>query len=372
MLQYRTAGESHGKYIIALVEGLPAGLPIAADFAEVLLARRRNAAGRSARMEMEDDRVEIVSGIRNAHTTGVPLALLIRNRDSRTDEDIPPITIPRPGHSDLAGMLKYRSSDARAIAERAGGRETAARCAAGSIAQVLLGQFGVSTAGYVTRIGPIDLDKNISSVKRAKQISGKSKYFSLSPDKDPQTDKLLQSIRRTGDSLGGEFVVRCEGVPAGLGSPMQWDERLDARLACAITAIPSVKAVEFGAGFSIARMRGSKAHDPILPGLRRSANNAGGIEGGMSNGEPILIRGAVKPIPTLGKPLASVDFKTGKAAKAAPERADVCAVPAISVVGEAVVAFEIARALRARFGGETLRKMKTAFKSFAAMMNRLK
>ncbi|MFH1549774.1 MAG: chorismate synthase [Planctomycetota bacterium] len=377
MLQYRTAGESHGRYMLAVVEGLPEGMPVRPDFADEILKRRRTPAGRSSRMSMEDDAVDIISGIYRGRTTGAPVAVLVANRDYRIDKDIPPITAPRPGHADLAGTAKYLLRDARPVAERAGGRETVARCVAGALAGVLLGRFGVDVLGYVVRIATLSPVARVASLERARALRNRSKIYSLAPKHDTAAEKLIESARRSGDTLGGEFAVRAEGVPPGLGSPMQWDERLDARLAAAIVAIPSVKGVEIGGGFSLAGMKGSKAHDAIVPGAgrakapRREGNYAGGIEGGMSNGQPIVLRAAVKPVPTTGAPRASVDVRTGKKARTAAERADICVVPAVSVVGEAVVAFEIARAMREKFGGDTLKEMESNFGNYIRALRRL-
>jgi chorismate synthase len=361
--------------MLAVVEGLPAGLAVSEDFAAEILRRRRNSAGRSARMAIEDDRVDIIAGIYRGKTTGAPVAVLITNRAALGDRDLPPIFAPRPGHADYAGIAKYLTRDARPVAERASGRETVARCAAGMLASLLLQQFDVAVLGCVVRIGTVDLKARFSSIKRAAALRNKSALLSLAPNRDSAAIKLIEAARKSGDTLGGEFEVTAEGVPPGLGSAMQWDRRLDARLALALMSIPSVKGVEIGGGFALARMKGSRAHDSILPGAdgapRRGSNLAGGIEGGMTNGEPLLVRAAVKPVPTLGRPLPSVDMRTGKKTAAAVERADVCVVPAISVVGEAAVAFEIARAMREKFGGDTVGEMRANFDSYLRALKKM-
>ncbi len=365
MLNYTTAGESHGRALVTIVEGLPAGLPLPDSALADFLSRRRRAGGRSARMSAEDDSFQILSGVRDGHATGSPVAIAIRNRDYRPD--LKPLHIPRPGHADLAGMLKYETDDARNTAERASARETAARCAAGALAACLLKELGIEVFGHVVAVGPVRLAPRRLTIPQALRKRGRSRFCTVRPEKDDAIAGVILRASRRGDTLGGIFEVKAIGVPAGLGSCMTAPARLDARLAAALMSIPAVKGVEIGGGFALAALPGSRAHDEIIPqGRRRFArrtNRSGGIEGGMTNGAMIAVRAAVKPVPTLGSPLRSVDVRTMKPALAPMERADVCAAPAASVVGEAAVAFEIARAACERFAADTLRHMLAAIRT---------
>jgi chorismate synthase len=342
-LELVTAGESHGPALVALLVGLPAGLRLDRDAIDDDLRRRREGYGRSPRQKLERDEVEVVAGLRHGVTLGSPLALVIANRDHAswawgmspwppagepTGKGAAPVTLPRPGHADLAGALKFGHDDVRNALERASARQTAAHVAAGAVAKALLGAIGVSVAGRVLEIGA---------------------------EPAPEAwEAATERARADRDTLGGVVEVVADGVPPGLGSYAEKAERLDARLAAALMGIQAVKGVEIGDGFALARARGSKAHDEIGPGLRRRTNRAGGLEGGVTNGEPVVARAAMKPLPTLMRPLGSVDLATGEAGEALVERSDVQAVEALAVVAEAAVAWELARAMREKFGGDAL------------------
>lgn len=341
MLRYLTAGESHGRALLAILEGLPAGLKVKKEKIDAELCRRQEGYGRGARMRIEKDKVEILSGLHKGETIGSPLGMMIENRDFSLERQ-PEIFNPRPGHADLAGLLKYGFADARPVLERASARETAARVAVGAVGKILLSEFNITLISKVLAIGA-----KISQEAMRKAID--------------------QAIQRK-DSLGGVFEVRIKGVTAGLGSYVQPDKRLNARLSQAVMSIPGIKAVEVGLGFECANRFGSQVHDAIYyskgKGYYRKTNNAGGIEGGISNGEDIVIRGYMKPIATLNKPLKSVDTRTKKAALASLQRADTCAVQAAGVVVEAVCALEIANALLEKFGGDSLSDIKQAFGAY--------
>lgn len=365
MLTYRSGGDSHGPAIVALLEGMPAGLRIDVAAINAALARRQAGFGRGARMQIEHDRVEIRSGIVRGKTTGAPLLLEIANRDCSLASK-PALHRPRPGHADLAGAFKYLTDDARPILERASARETCARVAAGAVAAQLLRQFGVEVAAFVDGIGGVVA---MLPVRRslARWIVARERSELACPD-PRATERMRRAIvaaARAGDTVGGTFTVVAEGAPPGLGSCSQWDERLDGRLAQALMSIPAIKGVEIGLGFASAHQPGSQVHDAIgwrrgatpFAGIRRMSNRAGGLEGGITNGEPIVVRAAMKPIATLRRALPSVDLRTKSAARAAVERSDVCAVPAASVVGEAMVRLELARALLAKLGGDSLAEM---------------
>ena len=361
MLTYTTAGESHGRCLIALIEGLPHGLALDTDFINAELARRQCGYGRGGRMKLEADRVEILTGIRKGRTIASPLTLMIENRDFRIDS-APAVTTPRPGHADLAGMLKYRTSDARDILERSSARETAARVAAGAVAKLLLREFGIDVIGYVTAIGPVRIELPDADAAGLRRLRDRSEVFCPDPDASERMKKEIDAARQDGDTLGGLVEVQAFGVPVGLGSCMQWRGKLDGRLARAVMSIQAIKSVEIGMGRDVAFLRGSQVHDEILLDAAgatvRPTNRAGGLEGGMTNGCPVLVRAAMKPIPTLMRPLRTVDMATGQPANAATERSDVCAVPAASVVVESAVAFEIAAALVEKLGGDSLDEMK--------------
>ena len=368
-LVVRTAGESHGPAIVALVEGFPAGVPVDAALIDADLARRQGGYGRGSRQQVEQDRVEVLAGVRRGRTLPGPIILVVRNRDARL-ETAPEIRRPRPGHADLAGALKYLEPDMRSILERASARETAGRVAAGGLAKALLAQCGIDVFAYVIRIGNVAARVPEKVAERRRQRDASDVY---APDADAGAamKAAIDAARDTGDTLGGVIECVATGVPPGLGSHTQWTEKLDGRLARAVMSIQAIKGVEIGLGFAVAERPGSQVHDPIAYdagrrdepclGFIRATNNAGGIEGGMTNGQPILLRAAMKPIATLKQPLASIDLATKAAEAAAYERSDVCAVPAASVIVEAVVATELAAALVATFGGDTLRQMKAAY-----------
>lgn len=359
MLRFLTAGESHGPGLVAIIEGLPAGLRIDAEDIDRELKRRQGGYGRGARQVIERDQVRFLAGLANGATIGAPLAMLIPNRDWENwrDREIPPWTRPRPGHADLAGAIKYGLADLRLVAERASARETAARVAVGAVAKALLGAVGVEVGSYVEAIGGVRA--NLAEMSLAQRIALARDSDVACPD-EAAAERMrarIDEARAAGDSLGGVFVVIALGVPIGLGSYVHWDRRLDGRLAQAVMSIPAVKGVEIGSAFEDAGLPGTQVHDQLYPGEplpRRATNRAGGIEGGVSNGEPIVVRAAMKPIPTTVRPLATVDLATGEAANTQYQRSDVCAVPAAAVVGEAMVAWVLAAALLERFGGDTL------------------
>jgi len=374
MLYFKTAGESHGKCLIAMVEGVPAGMFIDEEVINKEMKRRQGGLGRGGRMQIEDDRVEILSGVRKNITLGGPICLMIKNSDYKINE-LPPVTRPRPGHADLAGAVKYNQKDARNILERSSARETAARVAAGALVKILLSHFGIDVFGFVKGIGGINSDKIIKDMEVAKKNRDSSPIYCV--DRDIET-KIVEKIKETsekGDSLGGIVEVVAYGLPIGLGSHTQWDLRLDARLACILMSIQAIKGVEIGMGCDVSNKFGSEVHDEIFyekpamnksltAGFKRQTNNAGGIEGGISNGEPIVARAYMKPIPTLKKSLRSVDLLTKEPIAATYERSDVCAVPAASVVCEAMVAFEIARAFLEKFGGDSIDEVKRNYEGY--------
>lgn len=340
MLRYLTAGESHGKALTAILEGCPANLPLTTADIDRDLARRQLGYGRGLRMKIEKDKVEILSGLRKGKTIGSPISILIPNKSTELFEKA--ITSLRPGHADLAGAIKYNQKDVRNILERASARETAARVAIGAVARRLLFESRIRANSKVVEIGG------------AKEIK--------------EWKSAIDQARADGDTLGGIFEIMVTGVPAGLGSYVQWDRRLDGNLARAVMAIPAVKGVEIGLGFSVAKLPGSKVQDEIFyvkgKGFHHRTNNAGGLEGGVTNGEPIVLRVAMKPIATLGKPLKSVDLLTKKAVSAHVERADICAVEAAAVIGEAVVLLEIANAFLEKFGGDSLEEITDNFSAY--------
>lgn len=378
MLKLTTAGESHGKAVLALIDGFPAGVEIHSEPIDAELSRRQGGYGRGGRQRIEDDRVDILSGLQRGKTIGSPIALLIPNRDHRIDE-IEDDVCPRPGHGDLSGSVKYLGSMC-GIAERASARETAARTAAGALAKQLLSHFGISVFGYVVQIGSIAVPQTTSGGTR-RDARDRSELYTLDPDQDDALKKLIDGAAERGDALGGVVEVRVDGVPFGLGSHAQWDRRLDGRLAQAVMSVQSVKGVEIGLGFESAGRFGSKVHDPIgydpaladgpTLGFTRPTNNAGGIEAGMSNSQPIILRAAVKPICTLANPLESVNIETKQPQPAPHPRGDVCAVPAASCVVENVVAFEIAREMIDKFGGDSLAETQARWKLFHDMVRNM-
>lgn len=372
MLRYLTAGESHGKTLLALVDGFPAGLQLDLSEINVELKRRQGGYGRGGRQRIETDEVEVLSGTWKGVTLGSPVALQVVNKDYKL-EGLEDLKSPRPGHGDLAGAVKYLGS-IRGVLERASARETAVRVAAGALAKQLLAEFGISVFGYVVELGGIAAEPLDKPLEALRALRDASPVYSLNPKADKKIVALIDDVGKEGDTLGGVVEVRAEGVPFGLGSHAQWDRKLDGRLAQAVMSIQAFKGVEIGLGFEAARRKGSEVHDEIqydaskaddsTLGYHRPTNNAGGLEAGMSNGAPILVRAAKKPISTLRKPLASIDMKTKQPAMASYERSDVCAVPAASVIVENVVAFEIAVALIEKFGGDSIQEMKARHQQF--------
>lgn len=376
MFRYLTAGESHGKALTVIIDGVPAGLRLDEDYIARDLKRRQGGYGRGGRMAIERDRAEILSGVRHGVTLGSPVSLLIPNRDwenwtqvmgaGPAEKEISPVTRVRPGHADLAGAIKYGYKDVRNVLERASARETAGRVAAGAVARRFLDEFGVEIHSQTVAIGGRE-------AKASAEIDWNEVEASpvRTGDKAAEREMIaaIDQAKEAGDTLGGVFEAIATGVPIGLGSHVQWDRRLDGKLALALMSIQAVKGVEIGAGFQAAGLRGSQVHDVVEPDKdgerhwRHATNRAGGVEGGISNGEPIVVRCAVKPIPTLARPLPSVDLKTREAVQAHFERSDVCVVPAAGVVGEAAVAVVLADAMLEKFGGdnieETLRNYRT-------------
>ncbi len=366
MLRYWTAGESHGKTLIALVDGFPAGVTIDAAPIDAELKRRQGGYGRGGRQRIETDTVEFMTGVWRNVTLGSPIALQVVNRDFKL-ERLEDLDRPRPGHGDLTGAIKYLGS-IRGVLERASARETAVRVAAGALTKQLLAQFDIRVAGYVVELGGVAI-KSAEELTIDERISlrDKSEIYSLNPQQDDEIKSLIDETGKAGDTLGGVVEVRVEGLPFGLGTHAQWDQKLDGRIAQAVMAVQAIKGVEIGLGFEAARRKGSQVHDPIKfdasqtaqphLGYTRPTNNAGGLEAGMTNGQPLVVRAAKKPISTLRKPLDSVNMKTKEAEAAQYERSDVCAVSAASVIVESVVAFEVAVALCEKFGHDSLAEM---------------
>jgi chorismate synthase len=379
MLRYWTAGESHGKALLALVDGFPAGLSVDEGAINHELIRRQGGYGRGKRQQLEVDNVDVLSGVWQGVTIGSPIALQVINRDYKL-ERLKDLERPRPGHADLTGAVKHLGS-IRGVLERASARETAARVAAGMLAKQLLAKFGIDTIGYVSELGGEKIPTPPGSLAEHRGLRDQSVIYCLAPE---WNDKFVELIDRTGDegdTLGGVIEVRVEGLPIGLGTHAQWDRKLDGRLAQAVMAVQAIKGVEIGMGFEAARLPGSRVHDPIRHdpsrvgepslGYVRPTNNAGGLEGGMTNGQPLVIRAAKKPIATLRKPLESINWETKETQKAQYERSDVCAVPAASVIIEAVVAFEVAAALVDKFGGDSVAEMKGRYDLYLEMARKV-
>jgi chorismate synthase len=385
MLRFSTAGESHGESLVALISGLPAGIPVDQSFLDHELWRRQQGYGRGGRMRIEKDTAHILSGVRHGHTIGSPIAMTLANRDWKNWEEILPVETgdpekhkavasPRPGHADLAGALKYDFKDARYILERASARESAARVACGAIAQMLLRALGIEVASHVTRVGTAELSREATFAEIAALANREDVLLAcVDPESEARMKAEVDLALRTGDTIGGIFEVVVHGLPPGIGTHVNWDERLDGLLAQAVMSLQAVKAVELGRGVTAAQSPGSQVHDAIgyrsgdvgeLAGegeaftkFTREHNNAGGLEGGMSNGEDLVIRGYLKPISTLRRPLASVSFETRETTKASYERSDVCVVPAAGVAAEAMVALTVARCVLEKFGGDSLREL---------------
>ena len=372
MLRYWTAGESHGRALIALIDGFPAGMDIDFEMVNVELKRRQGGYGRGGRQKLETDQLEVLTGIWQGKTLGGPLTLQVINADFKL-ERLKELERPRPGHADLVGAIKHLSS-IRGVLERASARETAVRVAAGGIARQLLRVFGIETIGYVTEIGGLAVDTPSGTLEEHRQLRDSSSVYTLVPARDAEYEKLIDQAAEDGDTLGGVMEVRVEGLPIGLGTHAQWDRKLDGRIAQAVMAVQAIKGVEIGMGFQAARLPGSKVHDAIhydasqkhLPSLGyvRPTNNAGGLEGGMTNGQPLVVRAAKKPISTLRKPLDSIRMDTKESMRANYERSDVCAVSAASVIIEHVVAFEVAAALVDKFGGDSIQEMQDRYQLY--------
>ncbi len=375
MLRYLTAGESHGKALLALVDGFPAGVKVDTGPIDAELRRRQGGYGRGGRQRIESDAVDIKSGIWQGVTLGSPIALEVVNRDYKL-ERLSDLDRPRPGHGDLTGAIKYLGS-IRGTLERASARETTVRVAAGALAAQLLAEFGIHALGYVVELGGVAVMPQPGTLEEHRALRDRSELYTLNPDQDEQYKTMIDQCGRDGDTLGGILEVRVEGLPFGLGTHAQWDRKLDGRLAQAVMSIQAIKGVEIGLGFEAARRRGSQVHDPIQYdaeqagspnlGYIRPTNNAGGLEAGMTNGQPLVVRAGKKPISTLRKPLESVNLKTKEPEAAQYERSDVCAVSAASVIVENVVAFEVAAALIDKFGGDSLVEMKARYEMFLKM-----
>jgi chorismate synthase len=372
---FSTAGESHGPAGVVLVHGVPAGLGLVAGDVNRDLARRQRGYGRGGRQKIEKDEVEFLGGVRHGYTLGSPVAMLIRNDDyanwrDRMSPEPPqeapkPITLPRPGHADLAGMQKYAFDDLRNVLERSSARETAARVAAGGVAKKLLAEFGVRIESAVYRIGAVAYPKERAALDAQK--ADESEVRCPDPEISERMKAEIDAARHARDALGGEFVVIAEGCPPGLGSYVDWRDKLDARLAAAVMSVNAIKGVEFGMGFELAARRSSEVQDEILPGEdhpARASNRLGGLEGGMTNGEPVVVAAAMKPISTIAKALRTVDLSTGEPARAFKERADSCAVPAAAVISESMIAVVLAEAFLEKFGADNMTDIRAAYNHY--------
>jgi chorismate synthase len=388
MLRFTTAGESHGPALVSLLEGIPAGLPLLAEQVNAQLARRQQGYGRGRRMQIETDTVEFLSGVRAGETIGSPVAMLIRNRDWKNWEEIMDpapretdpeprrraVTRPRPGHADLTGLVKYDREDARDILERASARETTARVAAGAICRRLLEEFGIRIGSHLVHLGGIDARVPDELPDDIDAAADASPLRTLDPEAERAMIARIDEAKKAGNTLGGICEVVVTGLPVGLGSHVSWDRKLDGRLAGAMMSIQAVKGVEIGLGFEAARRPGSEVHDEMAPDatatrlamVKRGTNRAGGLEGGMTTGEPLVVRVAMKPIATLMRPLGTVDVKTGEAAAAVAERSDVTAVPAMGVIAEAMAAYVLAQAFVEKFGGDSLAELRRNHASYLA------
>ncbi|MFZ3266823.1 MAG: chorismate synthase [Terriglobales bacterium] len=384
MLRYFTSGESHGEALVAFLSGLPAGVVVDQAFVDYELWRRQQGYGRGGRMKIETDRAHFLSGVHHGKTIGSPIAVLLANRDWQNWKESLPVepgdpekhkrvASPRPGHADLAGALKYDFTEARYVLERASARESAARVAVGALAKLLLRELGMEVLSHVIAVGSISIADREVGWEQIEPLSRKDEVLLSCADAgaEQRMKEEVDKVLRTGDSVGGVFEVVARNVPPGLGSYVQWDERLDGLLAAAVMSLQAVKAVEIGSGIRAAYSPGSAVHDEIgyqrgrdFAGFTRTRNNAGGLEGGVSNGQEIRVRGYLKPISTLRRPLQSVDFETREPVKAAYERSDVCVVPAAGVAGEAMVALTLARCALEKFGGDSLKETKRNFQGY--------
>src|SRR5881275_2331781 len=391
MFRFTTAGESHGRGLVAVLEGIPAGLPLSAERINVELKRRMGGYGRGARMKIEADQIEWLAGVRAGETLGSPIAMLVWNRDWEHWQDVMApeadapgserrrqVTRPRPGHADLAGSLKYDRQDARDILERASARETVARVACGAVCKVLLDEFGVEIGSHVVELGGVRAGAGAHPAQvgaqhaalpaRLNQAADASPVRCLDAAAEAEMIARIDAAQAAGDTLGGVVEVIALGLPVGLGSHVSWDVKLDGRLAQALMSIPAVKGVELGLGFEAARRKGSEVHDEIMPGFARATNRAGGTEGGMTTGEPLVLHVAMKPISTLMSPLRTVDLASGAPAQAQSERSDVTAVPAMGVIAEAMIALMLAQAMLEKFGGDSLGETKRNFEGYVAQV----
>ncbi|MFL5594800.1 MAG: chorismate synthase [Gemmatimonadaceae bacterium] len=390
MLRFTTAGESHGPALVSILEGMVAGLPLVTADVDADLARRQQGYGRGRRMKIESDQVEFLSGVRAGETLGSPIAMLIQNRDWKNWQEIMDpapregdparkraVTRPRPGHVDLSGMLKYGRPDARDVLERASARETTARVAAGAVCRRFLREFDVSLGSHVVHLGGVDARRPEQMPTHLNAAADQSQLRTLDPDAEREMIARIDAAKADGNTLGGIAEVICDGVPVGLGSHVSWDRKLDGRLAAALMSIPAVKAVEIGLGIEGARRKGSDVHDEIdadernvrAGRVRRRTNRAGGMEGGISNGEQIVVRAAMKPISTLMRPLGTIEMATREPAQAVAERSDVTAVPAMGVIAEAMTAFIVAQAFLEKFGGDSLGETRRNYDGYISSLS---
>jgi chorismate synthase len=387
ILRYLTAGETHGPQLTTIIEGVPSNMKFSFESINEQLQRRQKGHGRGRRMQIEKDEAAVMGGVRHGRTTGAPIALIIENKDWKHwttvmniepieggDEEKRRVNRPRPGHADLNGGLKYNLTDLRNVLERSSARETAARVACGAVARMVLAEFGIKVAGQVIRIGEVEVERQSLPIDELIEITEQSPVRVVDKNAEEKMIAHIDQIKKDGDSIGG--IVECivEGVPVGLGSYVQWDRKLDGRIAQAVVSINAFKGVEFGIGFEAATIPGSKVHDEIMyeqeQGFYRATNRLGGFEGGMTTGMPIVVRGVMKPIPTLYKPLQSVDIDTKEPFTAQVERSDACAVPAASVVLEAVVAWEVAVSFLDKFGGDSIEEIRSNYESYLAQVGR--
>ncbi|MCX5781872.1 MAG: chorismate synthase [Elusimicrobia bacterium] len=385
MIRYVTAGESHGRQLTVIIEGIPAGLKLNPEDINRDLARRQMGFGRGQRMAIEKDSVEFMGGVRLGETIGSPICMVVKNRDWENWKDLMSsgssladpkqfLLKPRPGHADLAGIMKYSRKDIRDVLERASARETAARVCAGAVCKKLINEFGIAVISYTSEISGIKADVKNLDFKKIIIFSEKSDIRTPDPKAEKKMVDIISKAASKGDTVGGVFTIIARKVPVGLGSYTQWDLRLDGNMARSLMSIQAIKAVEFGLGYNYSSVPGSKAHDEIFyskaKGFYRNTNNAGGIEGGVSNGEDIVVSCVMKPIPSLVKPLRSVNIQTKRSDTAEAVRSDVCAVPAAGVVGEAAVAFELAKALKEKFGGDSLVEIKSNINAYLENLKR--
>jgi chorismate synthase len=386
-LRYLSAGETHGPQLTAIIEGVPSNMKFSFELINEQLQRRQKGHGRGRRMQIEKDEAAVMGGVRHGRTTGAPIALIIENKDWKhwttvmniepiegSDEEKRRVNRPRPGHADLNGGLKYNLTDLRNVLERSSARETAARVACGAVARMILAEFGIKVAGQVIRIGEVEVERQDLTIDEIIEITEQSPVRVVDKVAEEKMIAHIDQIKKDGDSIGG--IVECivEGVPVGLGSYVQWDRKLDGKIAQAVVSINAFKGVEFGIGFEAAEKPGSQVHDEIMftkeQGFYRASNRLGGFEGGMTTGMPIVVRGVMKPIPTLYKPLQSVDIDTKEPFTAQVERSDACAVPAASVVLEAVVAWEVAVSFLDKFGGDSIEEIRSNYESYLAQVER--